>query len=235
MRYFTKTIPAGGAVLEMCPGKVLTIQSCGLAKGVFCSFDGGAESEIYGGYVGRVESGFHSVNIINRSSSPDPVLVRFAVGYIQADYIPSDNSVAPNSTVIYANGGNVGLSVIQEAKNDLGASWDQNQGKVMDIVQTYSGSPGRAYVPGTGPGPNGKNRRKSIVIQNTGLSGNGRTLGVFDSGGNLLLIVPTAGGATTPPTTLIFETDATLYLAGIGGPIGQGSLLYHEHYFTSNY
>ena len=223
MRYFVKNIPAGGAVLEMCIGKVVTVQSC---TGPVCiSVDGGQEKEVRAGHVENAPKSFQAVNIINRGSGS--VFIRFAVGFVQAEFQPGDNAVSTTSTVIYPNGGDVAVPAVPVAKKTGGTNWSATDGVAMNIVETYGGTPGRNYISGVGPGPLGQNRRKSIVFQNTTLNGNNSDCGVFDSTGQLLLRLM----ANNLP--VIFETDATIYIAGIGGPVSQGALLYHEHYFAN--
>ena len=188
MRSFTITIPAGGAAVETCAGKVLTIKKSTLP--VYVTIGGANQRLLKAGSVVPTD-GFKNVNIINNNTVP--VTLTFEIDDVAGQYTPDDNS--SSNAPSYALG-NLGVAVGAGAAGGLPAC-DGNG--FLQITNAMA-----LAVTGTNNG----HRRQIITFSLS--TGSPAPLNLLDANGFAFMTI-LAG------QQIMLVTDATFTLSGAGG------------------
>jgi len=185
--HFTRTVPAGLAVMVSAPGKVLSVKLSTLA--ITVAFDGKDAQPVNSGTV--LPGPFNSLNFFN--SNAVNVTVEFFVGDSAVPFFPQDNSLASASTYIF---GDLGVAVSAGAANGLPAC-DANGFLVITNNMAL-------VVAGTNNG----HRRQTITFSLS--SASPAPLNLLDASGRAFMTI-LAG------QQIALDTDAAITLSGAGG------------------
>lgn len=185
--FFTRTVPAGQAVIISAPGRVLSVKTSTLPLTV--ALDGKEAQPVQSGTV--LPGPFNSLNFFNASAVD--VTVSFYVGDAAVLFSPQDNQQASASTYVY---GNLGIATGAGAAGGNPAC-DGNG--FLQITNAMA-----LPVPGTNNG----HRRQTITFALSGQSP--ASLNVLDASGRAFMTI-LAG------QQIALDTDAALVLSGAGG------------------
>jgi len=191
--YFTRSIPAGGAVMVSAPGKVLSVKTSTLPISV--AMDGRDKHLIQSGTV--LMGPFNALNFFNDNAVK--VTVNFYTGENQVPFSPADSSASNAQTYLLGNMGIASGASGNLLKNGTTpTSVSVNSSGYMSIDNN------NYLIPGTNNG----HRRQLILIGVSSSSSVG--LNVQDSNQCAVMTV-------APGQQVVLSTDSDLFVSGANG------------------